>query len=208
MNIFGQFLDDRDGRRGSDTQDRAKAADAWRLRDQAPEDRLIKFDAWVRHELATRLVWTWAGEQRERRIEQCRIYLERLVLEMWRRGWMLDGKQLAEHIEGVLDSIGKYQRAGKVADFWPYFKTSVDRYVGANAEEIQAQAVRIGAHIGQLLGPLGIKVDAPAAALPELLAQRAGEVSQAKEETLREKQRRARAREAARKGDAQQQTLL
>ena len=44
---------------------------------------------------------------------------------------MLDGKRLAARLEGVLDNIGAYQRAGKVADFWPYFRAGVDRYVGA-----------------------------------------------------------------------------
>ena len=64
-----------------------------------PAARLIKFDSWVRAELGKRLDWSWAGAQRERRIEQCRLCMEKLVLDLWRRGWMLDGKKLARHIE-------------------------------------------------------------------------------------------------------------
>jgi len=153
MNILQQALDDRTDpvalkqRR----EDAAKSADVWQLRKERPEVRLLAFDRWVRLELETRLDWAWAGAQRERRIEQCRIQLERIVLDLWRRGWMLDGKALAARIVGVLDTIGAYQRAGKVADFWPYFVASVNRYVGANAEEIQDQARSIGAQMGGLM---------------------------------------------------------
>jgi len=147
-----------------------------------PADRLINFDRWVRGELATRLDWTWAGAQRERRIEQCRLCLERLVLDLWRRGWLLDGKKLARHIEAVLDSVARQQKAGRVQDFWVYFSCSVNRYVGANAEELREEAMRAGTHVSQLLNVLGVRTEATGPALPELIAQRAAEVATAKEE--------------------------
>jgi hypothetical protein len=170
-----------------------------------PAARLIKFDAWVRAELGKRLDWSWAGAQRERRIEQCRLCLEKLVLDLWRRGWMLDGKKLARHIEAVLDAVARQQKAGKVQDFWAYFQASVNRYVGANAEELREEAMRAGTHVSQLLSFYGVKpgTAAPVApSLPELIAQRASEVAQAKEETLREKIAKARKRPAADDGQA------
>lgn len=204
MNIFEQFLDNREPQQhGPDSE-----LLVWLNQGNAPEVRLLKFDAWVGRQLAKRLDWTWAGDGKAKRIEQCRVYLERLVLEMWRRGWMLDGKRLAAHIEKVLDAVGAYQRAGKVQEFWPYFRACVDRYVGGNAEEIRAEAMRIGCHAGQLLTALGVNRPASGPSLPELVAQRADEVTKAKDATLREKLARQRQREAARKGDATQRNLL
>jgi hypothetical protein len=205
VNVFEQFLNDRDDSSGGKNDDELLV---WLNQGNAPEVRLLKFDAWVGRQLANRLDWTWAGAAKAKRIEQCRVYLERLVLEMWRRGWMLDGKRLAAHIESVLDSIGAYQRAGKVVEFWPYFRACVDRYVGANAEEIRAEAMRVGSHAGQLLSALGVKKAAGGPSLPELVAQRADEVTKAKDATLRDKLARQREREAARKADATAPRLL
>lgn len=210
MNAFGQFLDERQA--SADAAAKQTARDGgvavWLNRGAAPEVRLLKFDAWVRGQLATRLDWTWAGVGKEKRIEQCRVYLERLVLEMWRRGWMLDGKRLAAHLESVLDAVGAYQRAGKVKEFWPYFRACIDRYVGGNAEEIQVEARSVGAQMGQLISALGIGRTGDGSSLPELVAQRAVEVSKAKAETLRAKLARQREREAASKADATQPRLL
>ncbi len=205
MNVFNEFLDER----AKPAEGRADdALVAWLNQANPPEVRLLKFDAWAGEQLATRLDWTWAGAAKAKRIEQCRVYLERLVLEMWRRGWMLDGKRLAAHIEKVLDAVGTYQRAGKVVEFWPYFRACVDRYVGANAEEIRGEAMRVGSHAGQLLAALGVKRPASGPSMPELVAQRADEVTKAKDASLREKLARQRARAAACKADARQPKLL
>lgn len=178
---------------------------AWLNKGVAPEVRLLKFDAWVGRQLAERLVWDWAGENKARRIEQYRVHLEGVVLDLWRRGWMLDGQKLANHLTGVLDRIGAYQRSGKVKELWPYYKATIDRYVGANAEEIRAEAMKVGAHAGQVLAALGIGKPAAGPSIPELVAQRADEVTKAKEATLREKLKRQRAKKSA---DEQQGTLL
>lgn len=162
-----------------------------------PEERLQRFDAWVTGQLAARLDWGWAGAHKQRRIEQCRVYLERMVIALWRRGWMLDGKRLAARIEAMLDAVGGYQRAGKVDDFWPYFRAAVDRYVGQNAEEIQRDALAAGAHVSQALAAILAHQPSRGPSLPELVAQRAGEVAAAKAETLRERQARLRARKRA-----------
>lgn len=193
MKVLEAYLDARESR----PADRAD----WQRMDQPPEVRLQAFDRWVRRELAERLDWAWAGSQREKRLEQCRLYLERIVLDLWRRGWLLDGRALAQRLRGVLEVVGAQQRAGKVRAFWPYFRATVDRYVGVNSEEIQEEARRVGAHVGQLLSDLLKKSSARASGdtLPELLARRAGEVAEAKAETLRARASRLRRQEKAAK---------
>jgi hypothetical protein len=206
MDVFRHILDTR---QTLTPEDQRRASEAWQLNGQTPEARLLAFDRWLRQQLDQRLEWAWAGAAKEKRIEQCRIRLEQLVLDLWRRGWMLDGRRLARHLETVLDRVGTYQRAGKVQEFWAYFSATVDRYVGANAEEIQAEALRAGAHVGAVMSAILNNSAAPAAVpLPELLAQRSAEVAQSKAETLREKQARERARQAACKAAAAQPTLF
>lgn len=190
MDVLRQHLDDRENLK------------AWQHATEPPAVRLIKFDAWARRELATRLDWSWAGAAKERRIEQARIYLERLVLGLWRRGWMLDGRRLADRITGMLDTVATYQRAGKVRAFWPYFTATVDRYVGLNSEELQAEAMRAGAAFGQALDAILRGTTPKAPTLPELIAQRADEVAQAKAPSLRAQLQQERRRHASRKAAA------
>jgi hypothetical protein len=67
--------------------------------------------------------------------------------------------------------------------------------------------MRVGAHVGQVLKAMGVaRTDGPA--LPALVAQRAAEIADAKEETLREKQARLRARNAAGKAAAREPQLF
>ena len=167
----------------------------------APEERLLNFDRWLRHELRERLDWAWAGEHKDARVEQCRVYIERLVIQMWQRGWMIDGRRLAAHLTDVLDRISFYQRQGNVESFWPYFQSVVNRYVGTNAEEIKAEALSAHMHISQIMRPLLGTVRARDAAICELVAKR-------KEETLREKLAKARKSEQLRTAGGAQLPLL
>lgn len=121
---------------------------------------------------------------------------------------MLDGRRLAARITDMLDTVGRYQRSGQVREFWPYFRAAVDRYVGLNSEELQAESTRAGASVGQALAALlkaGGAQRPSAPSLPELVAQRAVEIETAKSETLRARQALLR---AARKADARQQHVL
>lgn len=86
--------------------------------------------------------WSWAGENKTRVIAQCRQELERLVRQLCERGWMLDGRRLARHVETVLADMATVQAKGRVREFWPYFAAVMRRYVGLNAEEIPAEAIR------------------------------------------------------------------
>jgi len=213
MDVLGKFLDLKDGPRDAESRaaahlDEAKAAQAWQIAGHRPEERLLAFDRWARIQLEKRLAWDWAGAAKEKRIEQCRVRLETIVLDLWRRGWMLDGRRLAVLLIEFLDTVGAYQRKGQVRDFWAYFNAAAERHVGLNSEEILREAMSAGAHMGLLLGKLGIGTRKQEPALPELLAQRADEIGRAKEETLREKLARARARNTACKADAQQAKLF
>jgi hypothetical protein len=201
MSIQG-FLSDRDSRleQARNLERRDAAARSWMVGGISEAQRLLRFDGWVRLELDARIDWTWAGEQQARRIEQCRIELENLVLGLWRRGWMLDGKALAGHITDALDDMRGAQKAGRVRDFWPYFKAVVDRYVGLNAEEIREEAMSLGVNAGAIFRQLQ-RQSPTAPSLPELLARR-------RDETLREKLARERAKEAACKAHAGQLPLL
>lgn len=205
MNVLGQYLDTREDQRRA--QDDADAL--WMLERAGidPAKRLQSWDRWIRVVLAETLVWPKDDAGRHRLLGQCAAEMTVVAKQLRGRGWLLDGKALAAHVHAVLEPIGKAQRAGKVGDFWPYFRSSVARYVGANAEEIQREAKRTGADegaqsIGAILGGLSIL---QAASMTELLATRAGEVAQARAETLREKQARLR---AAEKADAAQRQLF
>lgn len=203
MNVFAQVLDDRESEQRDRARNAAQVAEVWQLRGERPEVRLLAFDRWVRLQLESRIDWTWAGAQRQKRIEQCRVALEQLVLDLWRRGWMLDGKALAARIVALLDAIGARQRKGPIDDFWAYFRVSVNRYVGANAEEIQDESRRLGAHVGGIVAALGLAGRQDGPTLPELAATRAAEVAQARQETLREKLARERAKRADAAGQAE-----
>ena len=198
MSIQG-FLEERDTRLEQlrDLERRDSAARAWMNGDIAEEVRLLRFDGWVRLELAARIDWSWAGESKARRIEQCRIELENLVLGLWRRGWMLDGKALAGHIRDALDDVRAAQKAGRVRDFWPFYKAVVGRYAGINSEEIRAEAMSAGAAISQVFEQF--KKRAPA--MPELVAER-------REETIRERQTRHRQTESRKEAEKTQRQLF
>ena len=185
--MFQAFLDRHEGEgRLQAAGQRKQAQKTWAELGQSPEQRLLKFDVWVYAQLDSRLVWPENAARKAKLLGQCRAELEKLVLELWRRGWMLDGNRLASHIVAVLDQIGARQREGKVKDFWPFFRHVVITYVGANAEEIQAEARRIPT-VGSVLATMGVarKVAAVPSSIPQLIALR-------REDTLREKLAKAR----------------
>lgn len=173
------------------------------------EARLLKFDDWLWSKLWTRIDWRWAGDEvaQRRRCNQARNYMERMVVALWRRGWLLDGKELAKHILAPISTIAEYQGRGAIKEFWPYFCATVDRYVGVNSEEIQVEARRVGATMDGLVSKLGLKQAQKPPSLPELIAQRAIEVAQAQQLSLREKQAALRAKERERANDLQMPLL-
>lgn len=195
--ILGSFMDHRHD--GAPRRDDS-ALIAWLSEGRDPAQRLLAFDSWIRAELRTRF-----PELPQRQIEAARVELENLVLELWKRGWMLDGRKLAKHIQAALDDVAKAKQAGRVKEFWPFFKSVVNRYVGLNAEEIQVEAKSAGALMSQVLSIARIgKPILTTQTTAELLAQRKAEIQQAK--TLREKLAIARAQ--SKKPDPRQPELL
>jgi hypothetical protein len=201
MSIQGH-LEEREDQVVRDAMQAARdaAERVWFNQKATPEERLVNFDTWLRVELRDRLDWKWAGFMKEKRLEQCRIQIDTMILALWRRGWMLDGARLARRVREMLDTIGKAQRAGQVRDFWPYFKAATSRYVGLNAEEIQAEAMSAGVAVAAVIHQLTRGLPA-GPALPELVAQRA-------DETLRAKLTRQRAQEARKTAQKDQLPLL
>jgi len=190
----------------ADRHQEGRPADDWMLTILAPEERLLKFDTWMRRQLENRLQWAETGRAKAKEIEQCRVRVERLIIALWRRGWMLDGAVLAKHIVAALDDIAAAQAAVRVKKFWPFFCQVVDRYVGINSEEIQREArATAGARpIGSILSYIIERRGKPAAqgpTLPELIAQR-------REETLHEKLSRRRKSDAVKAADKAQLPLF
>jgi len=130
--------------------------------------------------------------------------LERLAIDLWRRGWMLDGQRLARHLLIALDDIADAQAGGRVKDFWPFFCRVIEGYVGLNAEEIQAEARAVaGARpMRSIIDALHLPKSSPQdPTLPELVAQR-------RDETLRDRLTRRRKAEAAKEAEKAQLPLF
>lgn len=197
MNVWENFLDSRPAKESG-----RPVTDDWMLAVAAPEERLLKFDGWIKSQLATRLKWPADERRRIKLLGQCSVRLETMILELWRRGWMLDGKELSTHIRAALDDIAAAQAAGRVKEFFPFFCGVVDRYVGLNAEKIQAEARRLRGtrNAGDLIKTALAPMLAAGPSITELVAQRRSEINQERESKLRTKLTRARKESA---GDGQ-----
>lgn len=197
MNALGQWLDDREGpaRPGvrANGEDARSTAEVWMDTTRAPAERLVKFERWLRELLAARLVWPADARRAERQVNQCGQFVLAFVRELERRGWLFDGKLLARIITEKVEAIAKYQRAGEVADLWPYFKRAMESYAGAAAEELRSQAMSAGCHVSQIVA--GMRT------LPEIEAQRHAE-------SLREAATKERRRQAGAAADEVQQRLF
>lgn len=162
-------------------QNESEAEDRW-LRERAgiePEERRAKFQAWVKAQI--RKTFNLPGDEvrREKLVGQCANEITIMVRQLRGRGWLLDGEALAAEVTACLTPIGSYQRTGKVDDFWPYFRAGVRRYVGQNAERIQALARRTGADLadqsmGAIIASLGVNQIAKPApiSMTELVAEK------------------------------------
>lgn len=184
MNLLARGIDARDDqRRQQDETD-----DLW-LRERAgvdPAERRELWRRWVRRTLEETLQWPENPAARERLIGQCVAEITSLARQLRGRGWLLEGKALAEHVRALLTPIAAAQRKGAIGDFWPYFRAAVGRYVGAHAEEIQAHARRTGAEEGAqtmagALAALGLtRAAARGPSITELLSDRDAEIRAAK----------------------------
>ena len=175
MNVLQSIADTRDDR----AQQEAEADDRW-LRERAgidPEERRRSFQSWVKGLLVKSLPLPDDAARREKILGQCAAEITVMCRQLCGRGWLLDGKALADEVKACLDPITAYLRRGKVEDPFAYFRSSVRRYVGAHAEDIQALARRSGrdeaiTSMAAALAGLGIgRVAAPrAASMVEIVA--------------------------------------
>jgi hypothetical protein len=92
------------------------------------------------HLLQTTLTWPTDASRRTRLIGQCISELEVLSRQLYDRGWLLQQDRLLEVAKTCLAPIAAAQAAGKIEDFWPYFRASVRRFVPLHAEELQRLA--------------------------------------------------------------------
>lgn len=184
MNVIALQLEVREDRKTEED----RVDDLW-LKERAgvdPDERRASWRRWLRKELERTLQWPGDQAARERLIGQCASEITVLARQLRGRGWLLDGAALAVHVRALLAPIAKAQRAGKVRDFWPYFCEAVSRYVGANAEEIQAHARRTGTDeaatsMASAMAALGlVKAAAKASSMTELLADRDAEIRREK----------------------------
>jgi hypothetical protein len=164
-------------------------AEARFLRERAGVDRkerLAAWREWAAKKLLADLAHVMPHEDaaRARLIGQCTAELERMVRQLFDRGWLIEGKRLAEVVDTCLAPIAAAHRAGKVQDFWPHFRASVRRYVPINAEELQRTARRDGADAasaisGGLALALGMLTAPKAPSITEVIGERHAERVQA-----------------------------
>lgn len=185
MNVLAHVLEEReDGARSTQEAD-----DTW-LRERTgvdPAERREAWRRWLRRTLERALQWPGDEAARARLIGQAMAEVTTLARQLRGRGWLLDGEALAGHVRALLAPVAAAQRAGKVGDFWPYFRAAVRRYVGANAEEIQRQAKRTGSDegaqtIGGVMASLGIgaALRRRGPSLVEIVAARGAEIGAGK----------------------------
>lgn len=155
------------------------ADDRWLLERNGvdPDERRVAWRRWLRRKLLVTLHWPQSEPARDKLIGQCMAEITTLVCQLRGRGWLLDAKALAEHVNDLLEPIAKAQKAGSVREFWPFFRHVVRTYVGSHAEEIQAHARRTGSDEGSLsmasaLSALGIgRAIAKAPSMTEIVAE-------------------------------------
>jgi hypothetical protein len=146
MNVLQSIADTRDDR----TRDQAEAEDRW-LRECGgidPAERRASFHSWVKGQLLKHLTWPTDRARREKLLGQCAAEILVMCRQLRGRGWLLDGKALANEVTAAIAPIATYQRTGKIDDFFAYFRSSIRRYVGAHAEDLQALARRTGSDEG------------------------------------------------------------
>lgn len=169
---------DRDVQERDSRHESLASAETRFLRERAGVERKERLAAWrewaAKKLLAEFTHWPADPAARARQIGQCTAELEVLVRQLFDRGWLIEGKRLAQVVSDCLAPIAAAQRAGKVGDFYIYLKSSVRRYVGANAEEIQRAARRDGSEIAQTMSTIlaGVIGRLQAPSITEVIAEK------------------------------------
>ncbi|MBC8009971.1 MAG: hypothetical protein H7067_07730 [Burkholderiales bacterium] len=121
------------------------------LKQHGGVDRAVALRNWRRDAanlLQATLSWPTDASRRTRLIGQCIGELEGMSRQLYDRGWLLQQDRLLEVARTCLAPIAAAQAAGKIDDFWPYFRASVRRFVPLHAEELQRLARQTGGVVG------------------------------------------------------------
>jgi hypothetical protein len=150
-------------------------------------DRKQALRAW-REEAAKLLAdtfrhWSTDPARRSRQIGQCIGELEVLAEHLYERRWLVAQDSLLALARKAIAPVAAAQAAGKIDDFWPYFRASIRRYVPVNAEQIQREARRAGADAtrtaGDVMAALAGLLTTPQASPVEAIGERHAEAVQA-----------------------------
>jgi hypothetical protein len=132
-------------------RDQGTDREAHFLRQTAGIDRRAALRAWrtAAAHLLTQSFTHWSPDaaRRQRQIGQCLAELEVLARQLFDRGWLLKQDLLIETARTAIAPIAAAQAAGKIGDFFPYFRTVIRRYVPVNADQIQQVARRQGSSL-------------------------------------------------------------
>ena len=148
MNLLEDLLNrhERDPRsHGQRQRDRALSREeSAALASASSAQRKVAFDRWVRSQIAKKLAAALpeAPAQRARLVGQIAEMVETMLVHLYQRRWLLDGKRLAAHVTAALDEIATAHAAGRVRSLYPFAQVVICRYVGTHAEEIQQEARR------------------------------------------------------------------
>lgn len=162
-------------------RDDAVAREAFFLKQAGGIERRDALRAWraaAARLLSETLTWPADEARRTRLIGQCVGELEAMARQLFDRGWLLKQDRLLEVARTAVTPVAAAQAAGKIGDFWPYFRASVRRFVPVHAEELQRLARREGGAVGAadvfaaLAGALGQR---PAVTAVEAIGERHAE---------------------------------
>lgn len=204
MNLLEDLLDrhERDPRSHCQRQrDRALSREeSAALAAAAPAQRKVKFDRWVRTQIAQKLATALPVESaaRARLVGQIAEMVETMLVHLYQRRWLLDGKRVADHVTAALDEIARAHTDGRVRSLYKFAQVVICRYVGTHAEEIQQEA-RKQEGLATALIQAGALFREPS--LVELAAHRRDENIKAELAAARKAERRA-------ESENRQQTLL
>lgn len=132
-------------------RDDGVAREAYFLKQNAGIERREALRSWraaAAKLLGESFTWPEDARQRTRLIGQCIGELEVMARQLFDRGWLLKEERLLEVAETAIKPIAAAQAAGKIGDFWPYFRAAVRRFVPLHAEELQRLSRREGGAVG------------------------------------------------------------
>ena len=126
--------------------------------------------------------WAKDPSRRTRQIGQCIGELEVMAEQLHDRGWLLSHDRLVDLARQAVAPVATAQAAGKIGDFWPYYRAAVRRFVPVNADEIQREARKAGADstraAGDLMAALAGVVSSNKASPVEAIGARHAEAAQ------------------------------